>query len=416
MVWGMAKFSDKYISGLKPKAKEYRVTEGNGFVLRVLPSGTKVWTYRYRQGERDVMLALGRYPALSLADARKSHADAMHLRERGGDPATAKKEARREKVESVGDLAEKYLAEWAKPRKRSWKEDERTINADILPAFRSTPLAELRRRDIVAHFRAKAKTAPNQAWQALKIMRRMLNYALEEDLPGLEANPCAHIKLTAPEPKSRTLSRDEIKLFWQATDVDGIAQTAQALRMVLLTGQRPGEVIGMHRREIDGQWWTIPAARSKNGRPNRVFLTKTALQLISGMDGFIFPGEVAKGKPARARHENAMCHYLRRLILRSKPDKRVKGFAGRKKHEAARKAGGERPAPLPVPYFTPHDLRRTAATRIAEIGIQPHTIARILNHIDRSVTALHYNLYNYDAEKKEAMEAWEKVLLEIVEK
>ena len=289
------------------------------------------------------------------------------------------------------------------------------INADLLPVFKHLALGEIRRRDVVLHLQRKARTAPNAAWQALKIIRRMFNFSLEQDLPGIEANPCAHIKLATPEPKTRVLPREEIKLFWQATEVDWLAQTAGALRLILLTGQRPGEVIGMHTREIDGEWWTIPPERSKNKRPNRVFLTATALELVAGMSGYVFPGEAVTGQPARPRGGNALAHYLRRLILGSQPDKRVKGLAGRKKH-AALKQNGQfgNLSKLPIPYFTPHDLRRTAATRMAEAGILPHTIARILNHTDRSVTALHYNLYSYDAEKKEALLRWEAELLQIV--
>lgn len=409
----MVKFSDRMIAGLKPQEKEYRVSEGNGFILRVRPSGVKIWTYRYRSGSRNVMLTIGHYPAMSLADARKAHADACHQRDRGVDPVSARNEARLERVETVADLAEIYLRDWARPRKKSCDEDERILTVDVLPVFRHVKLVDLRRRAVVDFLKTKARTAPNAAWQMLKILRRMFNFALEQDFPGIEANPCAHIKLQAPTPKERVLSREEIALFWRVTAAEGFAQTAAALRLVLLTGQRPGEVIGMHRREIDGEWWTIPPERSKNKRANRVFLTPTALALITGPTPYVFPGEPAENEPDRPRNTNALAHYLRRKLVVT-ADKRVKGFAGRKKHEASKK-GTKVPA-LAVPYFTPHDLRRTAATRMAEAGIAPHTIARVLNHVDRSVTGMHYNHYSYDAEKKEAMLAWERTLLEIVGK
>lgn len=406
----MPKFSDVYIRSLQPTEKRYIVREAQGFAIRIYPSGQKSWVYIYDWRGRRRTLFLGSYPAITLAEARKRYREACDAVALGRDPARDKQAAK--DLQTVGDLADDYLAEWAKPNKKSWREDQRIINNDIKPAFAAVQINELRRRDVTAWIKRKAKTSPNQAWQTLKILRRMFNYALEQDIDGLDANPCSHIKLPTPAAKERTLTWDEIAVFWQGcTPAD--SRTVPALRMILLTGQRPGEVSGMHRREIDGNWWTIPAERSKNKRPTRVYLTSLALEQIGARTGYIFPGVTREDDPEKPLSDNALTHYLRRTILGRDIDKRIKGESGRKRRwYAAQKATEPIPEKnrLGIPYFTAHDLRRTAATRWAEIGIQPHIIAQLLNHTDRSVTGRHYNLYSYDAEKKAALLLWETSL------
>jgi integrase len=139
----------------------------------------------------------------------------------------------------------------------------------------------------------------------------------------------------------------------------------------------------MHRREIEGEWWTIPAERAKNKRPHRVFLTPLALELIGDSRTWIFS---CGAEPMKT---TAAATAVRRMV--------------------ARKDGKS----LDIEPFRPHDLRRTAATHLGALGYGNHLIGSLLNHTDRTVTGI-YNRHAYDREKREMLERWEERLREIL--
>jgi integrase len=187
---------------------------------------------------------------------------------------------------------------------------------------------------------------------------------------------------------------------------------SRALRLVLVTGQRPGEVIGMHSRELDGRWWTIPEERSKNKKAHRVYLTDMALDLIGAIpsDGYIFPSPKNAAQPIAG---NAMALSLRRNILGADPGYPVKGEGGRNKKQAAKKA--ENPPPtnrIGVEHFRPHDLRRTVLTGMARLKIPREHRERVVNHSTDLLEEI-YNLYDYDDEKRAALTLWAEYLQKI---
>jgi integrase len=154
-----------------------------------------------------------------------------------------------------------------------------------------------------------------------------------------------------------------------------------ALKLILVTGQRSGEVAGMRLSEIEGEWWTLPGARTKNGKAHRVPLTPLALELLGR-----FTSDGDEVFPASRRAEGTLLvSSLAHAIQKSE-------FLGLRR-------------------WTPHDLRRTAATRMASAGVQPHIIDRLLNHTDPSVRARYYDQYLYDAEKRSALGEWEGILI-----
>lgn len=376
------KFTDKYIQSLKPKANRYDVLEGDGFTLRVYPSGEKTFCYVYKTGGKNRRMTLGRYPALSLSEARSLHRKALDARLLGQDPI-GNKTAR---IQTVEDLTTAYLKDWAMPRKRSWQQDERIINVDLLPTLKSLPAAGLTRRQVLELLQKIERRAPNQAWQVLKILRRIYNFALEQSFPGIEANPCAHIKLAAErKSKERALTSAEIYTLWHGMTTLGTSEPMQrALRTILVTAQRPGEVLGMHRREIDGNWWIIPAERSKNKRPHRVYLTPLALELIGNNKEYLFS-------------------YSEEPMATSTAGTAVRRMLVRKDGKA-----------LAIAPFTPHDLRRTAATLLGAAGYTTHLIGKLLNHTDQTVTGI-YNRHEYDKEKREMLDALEGIMKGILE-
>jgi integrase len=221
----------------------------------------------------------------------------------------------------------------------------------------------------------------------------------------LENSPVFGVDRPAPKTdRDRSLSEGEIRKLWQALDQEVVQMSDEirrALKLILVTAQRPGEVIGLHRSEIDGQWWTIPANRSKNGRPHRVFLTELAIELIGTTDGYIFPSPTGKGHI----DVNAVALTLRRNI---------KGVGDGKKRKRP-KAIPKEPAPnrIGIEFFRPHDLRRTAVTGMAALRIPWEVRERVVNHTLGRLEKI-YNQHDYDDEKRLALQKWTNKLKAVI--
>lgn len=406
------KFTDSFIKSLKPQEKKLYVREARGFAIRVLPSGVKTWLYIFTFEGKRTEMNLGHYPAVSLSDARTKYNEAYELLKRGINPAElaeTEKEERR-KALTVADLIEEFIEKYVKKRKvdRSVYDDTRTLNKDVLPAWGRLKAKDVRRRDAILLLEDIAERAPGQARNVLKVTRKMFNFALEREV--VELNPftgitAATIPGIAPQKGTRVLNSEEVRRVWEKLEdptLSGSSEIRRCLKLILVTGQRPGEVIGMHRREIDGRWWTIPGARTKNDRDHRVYLTNTALELIGGAGEYVFPSPKGDG----AMRENALAHMLRDNFyfpLKASNGKPMLGEDGKPKTENL----------LGVEHFVPHDLRRTCRTFLAAIGIHGDHAEAILNHKKQGVEAV-YNLYEYDKEKQAALEKWERKLLDIV--
>ena len=389
----MSRFTDRYIRSLKPKGKPYdeREKSGEGFGIRVLPSGTKTWFTIYRRGKQKARLSHGQYPAVSLAEARIRHRQVRDLLKQGQDPAGLK---RKEKVaETVAELAKQYVERWAKPRKRSWKEDERILHKDVLPAWGKQKAKEITRKDIIALVEKVAKRGPIMANRTLACTRKMFNWAVSVGI--LEISPCYGIQAPSKEePKERVLTPDEIKVFWTGLENAAMSKEVQRiLKLILVTAQRPGECASVFWEEIDlnSGWWTIPGEKTKNRLAQRVPLSELAVELLGRPGkGPVFPSPI---NSRQSIHVNALGHALRRAL---KPSEKTGVRA------------------LEMNYFASHDLRRTAASHMTGSGIPRLTVAKILNHAESSVTAI-YDRHSYDPEKQLALEAWSRRLRNILE-
>jgi integrase len=337
--------------------------------------------------------AVGKLPFLSLLEAREEHAKARAKLTRGVDPGIERKRERQSRKGSptFSDLISEFWEIEIK-EKKSGPETLRLLKRDILPAWGKVKVADIKRRDIVLlldGIRARAPVTGNRVHGALT---RLFNFASERGV--IDDSPCTRIRKAKENGRSRVLSDEEIKLLWAALDlknrtIDVWPLTKLALRLILLTGQRPGEVCGMAWAEIgeDG-FWTIPAERMKNKDPHRVPLCSMAREVLeaarrySGNSEFVFQSSFKGGFPETVR-------ALSRAIIRHF---REVGFQEK---------------------FTPHDLRRTLRTKLAEIGIPDHIAERVLGHKLQGILAV-YNRHSYDEEKYQALEAWETRLREIV--
>ena len=187
-----ARFTDRDIASLKPEEKEYWLREGMGFSLRVLPSGEKLWYYIYTfQGRKRFMrLGKGNYPEVSLADARGKFDIAKVKVKNGIDPLSEEQQTEQEHrlASTVALLAKEYIEKWAKPRKRSWEGDQRTLNVEIIPKWGKRKAKDIKRRDVVLLLEEIAERAPIMANRTRALLSKMFNFAIEREI--VENNPC----------------------------------------------------------------------------------------------------------------------------------------------------------------------------------------------------------------------------------
>lgn len=413
------KFTDVYIKNLKPEHSKYYKREANGFTVKVWPSGAKTWLYVYTFEGKRKEIKLGEYPALRLADARLKYNEAFELHQNGKDPGAKERQQQEERraAPTVAALVEEYLEKHAKIHKRSWHEDLRILYKEVVPLWGQRKAADIKKRDVVLLLESiMDRGSPGMSNNTFQVIRKMFNFAVERDI--LTFSPATGIKALAPKvARERALSAAEVKTLWFNLDHAAMSnEIVRALKLVLVTAQRPGEVTGMHTREINGNWWTIPIERSKNGKSHRVYLTKTAFELIGPLTitdeesgetrerGYIFPS------PHKNKVKPVDSHALPVAVLRN-----VKWQLTDKKGKPLYNADGK-PATenrLEVERFTPHDLRRTAATLMSEIGFMDEIIDAVLNHVKQGVIKV-YNLHRYGKEKQTALEAWERKLQSIV--
>ncbi|MBU5613744.1 tyrosine-type recombinase/integrase [Geomonas azotofigens] len=377
------KFTDMMIRNLKPKEKKFYLREGNGFAICVYPSGVKSWMFIYSIDGMRRYISLGNYPGVSLGDAKSKYHKMWEVWKNGKDPGA---KPIREVVPTVKTLVEEYLTKHAKPKKRSWKTDERLLRKELLPLWGKLKVNDVRKRDVILLLEGVVERgAPATSNVLLMVSRKMFNFAVERDILDARDNPFLGVRpLSAIVRRDRTLSVTEIKTFWDKLESLPIEdKTRRVLKLILVTGQRPGEISGMHAREIDGDWWTIPSERSKNKKAHRVFLTPLAKSLIGNSTGYIFPGRNDAEKPiGRITATNAVKTHCE------------EGTFG-------------------IPPFTPHDLRRTVATHMPRIGVLREHREAVLNHTMPTVEGT-YDLYSYDKEKQRALERWSRELERIV--
>ena len=377
--------SDRFVKTLKATRcrTDYYDATAPGLVLRVAESGRKSWCVVYRVCRLKRRMTLGTYPAVTLAAARKKAREARaQVQLDTTDPAAERIDARR--GETVADLCTEYLERHAKRHKRSWKEDERIINAEVLPRWRQRLIKQLTRSDVRDLIEEIADRAPIMANRVLALVRKMLNFAVERE--QLDANPAILLKKPGIErSRDRVLTEDEIRAVWGTFDEELSPTMAAAFKVRLLTGQRGGEVLGMQwtNIDLDAESWEIPGTLTKNGEVHRVPLVSATVAIL---------------REQRARVSNDVAWVF------------ANEFGTGSVHHRAKKVAAQLSRALDF-TFRGHDLRRTCATGMAEAGVPVDSIAKVLNHVDRGARATRvYDRYSYDREKRAALDAWARRL------
>jgi integrase len=374
-----------------------------GLCLRISATGAGAWSFRYRPraGTGYQRITLGTLKNLGLADARERAARYRVDVHDGADPQRERttKRAAAANILTFERLAERYLAEYAKPRKASWRNDEIYLKRPR-ERWGDRDARAISRQDAIALLDDIKRTAPVSANRTQSILVTLFNWAVEDEL--VEANPLARLKKRAVEQaKDRTLSDPELRCLWQAVENSGLsAGTVAAFQVLALLGQRPGEVVGMRRSELVSlekpgvARWEIPAERTKARRAHVVPLPERARQIIAReaaqsdrIGDFVFASKWAH-KDRLARH--SLSQALRRVIA---------GLIADDSNAATVNQLRAKPA-------TPHDLRRTCATKLAEIGIPREDRLAVLAHVQGDVHGAHYDRYERLKEKRLALDAW----------
>lgn len=378
------------VERMKPPAEgraEYFDTVLPGFCLRVTDKGKKTWTLVYRFGGRLTRLTLGRYPVLKLDEAREVARQLLQALERGENPAEMRRQEEAEKEETrrntVASVVDEFIERYAKPKNRRWADTRRVFENHVLPRWGNRPITAIGKRDVVELLDAVMdRGTPYMANHVLASVRKLFNWAAERGI--IEVSPCVYIKAPAKVvSRDRVLGDDEIKRVWKAaTAMD--YPFGPLVKLLLTAAQRRDEVATMRWSEIDfdAAMWTIPRDKTKSGRAQEVPLSALALKLVKALPRQSGP-------------------YLFSTLGGERP------VSGHSKAKAKIDELSE------VTEWRLHDLRRTAATNMARLGVPTSTISRVLNHAESGVTAI-YDRHSYLPEKRKALEAWAERLEELV--
>jgi integrase len=351
-----------------------------GFGIRIRASGSRSWIYQYKIAGATRRMVIGN-GAMKVVEAR-AVAIKLHSKVKlGDDPAAEKRTKIERSAHTFGSIADAYLAAKQRAlRPRSFVEIKRHLEWHAAP-LRALPIDVVDQRSIAKHLaRIEAAGGPTARNRARSTWSAMYSWAMREGLmavnPVINTGKSERTELA----RDRVLTDVELRTLWNAL---GDNAHDDIVRLLILTGQRAAEVAGLRWSEIDFDAAVIrlPGERTKNHRPHEIPMSEMVQRLLAGRDHV---GEFVFGQ--------------------------VKRFGNAKRKTAL----DNNVHLLPWTY---HDLRRTAATRMADIGIAPHVIEAVLNHVSghKGGVAGIYNRAQYGAEKAQALARWDKHIASVVE-
>jgi integrase len=400
-----AKISKRTVDATTAADREVWVwdSEVKGFGLRVRPNGRKVYVVEYRPGDGGRgapkrRYTIGQHGSPWTPDKARAEAIRVLGQVKSGKDPASERSARRDQGDTVMNLSARFIEAMKRKRRRSWAETERVFAKDINPAIGSKDVGTVTRQDIVRLRDRVAKRGPIMSNRTLAYLRRFFNWCREEGL--IAASPCDGVKPVGEvKSRARTLSDDELVEVWSAAEGQGKPWGA-IVQLLLLTAQRRAEVCQMTWDEIDLERsvWTIPGERAKNNEPHEVPLTESAVKILKDIEQiagcpYVFTTNGRTPVSGLSKAKLTLDQRIHDALLKSDPDA------------------------APLPPWTYHDLRRTATTGMARLGVPPHIADAILNHKQgtiRGVAAI-YNRHAYTEERRRALETWEKYVLRLVE-
>jgi integrase len=379
------RLSEGLVRSLKPPVKGNCIlydSDLKGFGIRVTAAGAKAFVLNYRAGGRERRYTIGSYPDPWSVAAAREKAEALKKEINGGrDPLRERCEERA--APTVADLAERFIAEYL-PRKakQSRREDAVMLRNDILPEIGALRVSDVTRADIRGIHRKVSQRAPIRANRVLSVASKAFNFAIH-DLEWRDDNPCVGVRRNPENRRARYLSQAEIVALGKALAAEADEVGANAVRMLMLTGARRGEVINATwgQFDLEAGVWTRHSAHAKQRREHRVPVSAPALQLLAEMKRkapkgveWVFPGR-GPAKP----------------------------FYGiQKVWERVRRGAGLDDVRL-------HDIRHTYASIMVSAGVSLPMLGALLGHADPGATARYAHLYDAHLTYDPLREATERV-------
>ncbi len=378
------------LKNLKPKEKTYRISDNGGLCVEVTPKGSKLWRYRCYFNGKPQMLALGKYPAVSLAIARKKRDEARELVDAGKHPTREKKAQKLRQAYDGENTFENITRRWLELKKTSLTEKYRIqtlsrLEKHVFPEIGNFPITEITIPDVV---RVIEKISNNGTIETAKRMKQLISqtfrYASQRGM--CEHNPAADLRDVLPTYKVKhhsCMSLDKMPEFLKAMDAREDSVSKYAMQFLALTFVRTNELIGAKWSEIDfeREEWNTPAERMKMKRPHMVPLSSQAidilkaLQALTGDKPHVFHSFASKSK-----------HISNGIILMS--IKRM-GYKD---------------------VMTGHGFRTLASTILHEKGYNSDVIERQLSHNDKDKVRSAYNRAEYALERKKMMQDYADIL------
>ncbi|MGB0123981.1 MAG: integrase arm-type DNA-binding domain-containing protein [Silvibacterium sp.] len=379
------KLTDIQIKRIKPSTKPYKVSDGGGRFLWVTPSGGKIWRWTYRHGGRAKLMTFGKYPDVSLSQARERHADARKLLASGVDPMAQRKAEKAEAENSFQSVSLRWLEHWRhgkSPRHVDYV--KRRMEADILPCLGARPIAEIEAPELVAMTKAIEKRgARDIAKRALEATGQVFRYAIAHGdtkrNPAAEIRPSNILQSTRKVNYARVDAKELPGLLRSVEVYQGTHVTRLALKLMAFTFVRTSELIGAKWAEFDleSARWHIPAERMKMRTPHIVPLAKQILDVLemlrtlTGESEWLFPGD---RNAKKSMSNNTILKALERM-----------GYKGR---------------------MTGHGFRGLASTILHEQGYAHEHIELQLAHAPRNAVSAAYNHALYLEPRAKMMQDW----------
>ena len=378
--------TDTALKALKPKAKPYTLADDRGLYVEVFPTGGVIWRFRYRLNGKQEKLTLGKYPALTLKNARIKRDEAAQAAAMGKSPAQQKQLAKVAAADAntVAEFGERYFREIVAKDRQDTAIPRRYFDKSIVPAIGSRPVRDVTTEDVRAIIWKKKDEGFDAAAGNIRgVLKRLFDYAMTNGLVAVNpvlALPMRHVHKA--KSRDRALSPDEIRKFLIAVFESNVRrQFKVALHLILLTMVRKSELqlARWDHVDFDQAEWHIPAENSKTGKPHIVFLSEQAIVLFRELDklasgsALVMPGRGSLTKPFA---QNAINNALKVAL-----------------------AGQD------IPAFTIHDLRRTASTLLHENGWPSDVVEKALNHTIGGVRGV-YNRAEYEPQRREMLQFW----------
>ncbi len=362
-----------------------------GFGIRVTPQNARTYFVLYRiKGDRRLRrLTLGDARKMSLGDARQGAKDALEAAQLGSNPKL-KREAAVEAAKAADDqternlfktVAELYIARYAKPQLRQWRPVERMFQKKLTPEWGKRQIHAITRRDVVELLDTIGDKTPIMANRVHALLSKFFSWCVERDI--LKVTPMAGLKKPQKErTRDRVLTNEEIRAVWLAADQVGYPGSA-LVRLLMLTACRLNEIATLTKTQVGRDALSLP--ETKNGKPHLIPLIKPISDVLAKLPKF--DGD-----------------YL------------LTGTAGRRPMQNFSDIKVRLDETSGVTGWTYHDLRRTAASGMAELQIAPHIIEAVLNHKSGAVSGVArvYNRFDYAEQKRAALERWGAELGRIV--